>query len=556
MDYLNEELNESINMEDVADSVMEDVRPGRIIKGEIVTVDDSYAYVNVGTKSDGRIPLEEFDNVPEVGKIVHVLLQKGGRQTDGVYQFSAKAAENEYSWQEFLKKHDSGNMTIYGKIIEATNRGKIADCNGFRVFLPFSLSADLKNTSSTNEEYGFKIKTVDKKKRSVVVSRRDFLDEQYNEKWNSFISSHKPGDMVEGEVVKFVEFGVFIRLNDIDALLHRNDMSWKNVFKQRKLLKLGEKRDFTIISINESEKKVSLGLKQLQSDPWTNIEEYVSIGSIVNGVIVTVVNTGAFLEVDNEIDGFLPNSELSWSQNNVPVKNMFQKSDTIQVKVIDIKKDDRKLILSHKQTTENPWDSIANGFPIGSIHKSKIKKIVKFGLFVELNENIDGLVHISDLSWDDKSNLLNKYSVGDEVEFKILEIKKEEMKISCGIKQLQKSPWDIISDKYKPKMLVQGTVSGIMQFGIFVKLEDNLEGLVHISEVSKHKVESLEEAFKIGDAVEAVVLGVDVKKKRISLSIKQFEYASEREELNKILRETSPNTVTLGDIIDIKLNKN
>lgn len=555
MDYINEEFGESIDMEHVADLVVEKIVPGRIIKGEIVTIDDSYAYVNVGTKSDGRISLDEFDCTPEVGTIVHVLLQNGGRQTDGVYQFSAKAAEQEYGWQEFLKNNADADAVISGRIVEATNKGKIVDCSGFRVFLPFSLSADLKSESSTAEEYKFKIKSIDKKKRSAVVSRKDYLSDVYAEKWNAFTASHKIGDIVEGEVVKFVEFGVFIRLNEIDALLHRNDMSWKNVFKQRKILKLGEKRDFIILAINEAEKKVSLGLKQMLQDPWANIEEHVSIGSTVDGIIVTVVNTGAFVEVNNEIDGFLPNSELSWSQNNTSVKNQLQKGQSIKVNVIDIKKDDRKLILSHKQAMPNPWDTIANDFPLNSVHKSKVKKIVKFGMFVELNDDIDGLVHVSDISWDDnKSGLLKNYSVGDEIEFKILEIKKDEMKISCGIKQLQKSPWEVIREKYKPKTLVSGTVSGIMPFGIFVKLDDNLEGLVHISEVSRQKIDSLEDVFKIGDAVEAAVVSVDVKKKRISLSIKQFEYVSEREEVNKILRETSPNTVTLGDMVNIKLN--
>ncbi|PKL38059.1 MAG: hypothetical protein CVV44_12900 [Spirochaetae bacterium HGW-Spirochaetae-1] len=555
MDHLQaEEFNESIDMEQIADSALDEIKPGQIIHGEIVTIDNDYAYVNVGTKSDGRISLEEFDVPPSVGTMVDVMLQNR-RIVDGVYQFSKKAAEEELVWNEFTRKLGDGVETISGRVIAATSKGKLVSCDGVRAFLPFSLSGDLKGESSTDGECQFKIKSIDRKKKSIVVSRKEFLDEENVRKWESFAANYSAGDKVEGEVIKFVEFGAFVRVEGIDALLHRNDMSWKNVFKQRKILKQHEKREFIILNINREEGKISLGLKQMAEDPWINLDAQFRQGEILKGTVVTIVNMGAFVDVGNDVEGFLSNSELSWTKNNASAKDILEKGQEIDVVILDINKDERKLLLGYRQTQPNPWMTIHERFPVGSVHRKKIKKIVKFGLFVELEDDIDGLIHISDISWDDhNSNLPEQFRVGDEVDLKVLEIKKEEMKIACGMKQLLKSPWEAISEKYQPRMQVRGTISGITQFGIFLKLEENVEGLVHISEVSKSRIEDLDAEFSVGDVVNAVVLGVDVKRKRLSLSIKQFDVISEKEELDKILKETSPSTMTLGNMVNIKLN--
>ncbi len=555
MDQFTEEFNESIDMEHVADSAMEEIRPGLIVNGEIVTVDSDYAYVSVGTKSDGRISLNEFDEPPQIGDVVEVMLQNR-RLVDGVYQFSAKAAREEKLWGDFVAIYGNGTDTINGRVIAATNKGKLVSCAGMTAFLPFSLSADLKGESETEEEISFKIKSIDRKKKSIVLSRKDYLDEENQARWQHFISNYSAGDRIQGKVIKFVEFGAFVRVEGIDALLHRNDMSWKNVFKQRKILKLNEEREFLILNINQEEGKISLGLKQLMADPWDTIEENLQVGDVVKGTVVTIVNMGAFIDIGNDIEGFLSNSELSWTKNNASAKDMLQKGQEIDVAVLDIIKDEKKLVLGYKQCHDNPWETIHERFPAGSVHTRKIKKIVKFGLFVELEENIDGLVHISDISWDDnRVNLEETFTAGQEVEFKILDIKNSEMKIACGIKQLSRSPWEEIAEKYRPRMKVDGTISGITQFGLFVKLEENVEGLVHISEVSKTRIENLEEHFSPGDPVQALVLGVDVQKKRLSLSLKQYDMIAEKEELDKILKETRPSTVTLGEMVNLKLGE-
>jgi len=555
MDQFTEEINESIDMEHVADSAMDEIKPGSIVSGEIVTIDSEYAYVSVGAKSDGRILLDEFDETPTVGEYISVMLQNK-RLVDGVFQFSMKAAREEKQWNEFITTHGSGTSTVDGRVIAATNKGKLVACCGITAFLPFSLSADLKGESETEDEYKFKIKSIDRKKKSIVLSRKDFLDEENVVKWQHFLENFKIGDTVEGEVIKFVEFGAFVRVEGIDALLHRNDMSWKNVFKQRKILKLNEVREFLILNINGEEGKISLGLKQLAEDPWATIEEKIKIGDVVRGTVVTIVNMGAFVDVGNDIEGFLGNNELSWTKNNAAAKDVLQKGQEINVTALDIIKEEKKLLLGYKQTQINPWDTIADRFHLGSVHTKKIKKVVKFGLFVELEDDIDGLIHISDISWDDsKINLDKTFTVGGEVEFKILEIKSGEMKIACGMKQLTRSPWEAIAEKYKPRMKVDGVISGITQFGLFIKIEDNVEGLVHISEVSKNRIEDLEEHFKVGEQVQALILGVDVNKKRLSMSLKQYDMIAEKEELDKILKETRPSTVTLGEMVNLKLGE-
>ncbi|MCL2155526.1 MAG: S1 RNA-binding domain-containing protein [Leptospirales bacterium] len=552
MTQITDDNLEAIDMESVADSALDDLEAGMIVQGGVVTIDSAFVYVNVGTKSDGRVPIEEFEEIPQIGDVFNIKLMNK-KLIDGVYNFSRKAADLEMGWKDFLKHYNEGNREISGRVISSSSKGKIVNCSGVKVFLPYSLTADLKTINSSDEEYLFIIKTVDFSKKSVIISRKDYLDEKNKKNYLDFIQKYKEGDIVKGEVLKFVEFGAFVMIEGIEALLHRNDMSWKKVFKQRKLLKQGEIRDFVIININRDEHKISLGLKQLKNDPWIDIVQKHRVGDNVKGNIVTITTVGAFVQIDEDIEGFLNNSELSWVKNNANVKDYFEKGSEADFQILEINVDDKRINLGYKQLQPNPWDTIDERFPIGSVHNKRIKKIVKFGMFVELESGIDGLVHISDISWDEQKDISKSYKNGQEVEIKILEINKNDMKISCGMKQLTKSPWEIVKEKYPPKTIVKGKISGITSFGIFVKLDDDVEGLVHISEASRSRVERLDERFKTGDSVEAIVLDVDIEKKRLSLSIKHYEIMSEKEEVTKILRQTSPNKVTLGDMINIDL---
>ncbi len=356
MTPMTEDNYDTIDMASVADSALEDIQPGMIVKGEIVTVDSGYAYVNVGTKSDGRVPLEEFDTVPKVGEVYEVKLMNR-KLVDGVYQFSRKAAVAEKSWKDFIESYNKGNREVKGKIKSSNDKGKILSLSGVNAFLPASLAADLKSVSSSDEEYFFVVKDVDKKKKSVLVSRKDYIEELNKKKWEDFLSKYKEGDIVKGEVVKFVEFGAFVRIDGIDALLHRNDMSWKKVFKQRKILKLGEVRDFVILSINRDELKVSLGLKQLKEDPWLAIAQKFNPGDIVKGKVVTITPVGAFVQIDEDIEGFVANSELSWTKSNANVKDYFSKGDESDFVILSIEPQDKKIALGFKQLSQNPWET-------------------------------------------------------------------------------------------------------------------------------------------------------------------------------------------------------
>ncbi len=554
---ISEKFEDNIDMQQVADFAIDILEPNKIFEGEIVTVDDDYAYVNVGIKTDGRVKLEEFKEKPQIGDKIDVLLLNK-RLIDGMYVFSKTAADREKKWANFINIYGKGSGSIQGTCGNSNSKGFVVDCNCVEGFLPFSLAADLKIKKNSNNgaQFWFKIISVDEKKHSVLLSRKEYIEEENKKLWESFLSKYRTADRIQGKVKKFVEFGVFVEVDGIEALLHKNDMSWKKVFKPKKLLQEGEVREFIILNINQEEYKISLGLKQLVEDPWLKVEEKYKVGDVVKGELVTLTNFGAFVEIEDGIDGFIDSSEISWTKRNVNPKDVFQKNGKIEAKILEIKKDEKKIQLGYKQLLPNPWDTISERFPAGSIHKSKVKKIMNFGLFVELEEGIDGLVHVSDISWDeDFKDAAGIYKVGDTVEYKILEIKQNEMKISCGIKQLIKSPWEIINDKYPAGSKVSGSISGIVPFGLFVKIEDDIEGLVHISEVSHKRIENLSEQFKTGDKVNVEVLGIDVDRKRLSLSIKKYDAAAEKEELDKLLHNSGSRKVTIGDFIKIKLGE-
>jgi small subunit ribosomal protein S1 len=549
-----EDQNEAFDMAYIAESAVDELIPGKIIKGEVVTIDSDYVYINVGMKSDGRVPLYEFDVKPSLGETLYVIL-KDRKLIDGVFQFSNKAALEEIKWKEFTESDASRNRIITGRIKNPVKSGKIIDCNGISGFLPFSHAADLKNADSS-EVYEFKIKSIDSAKRQLLLSRKDFLDEEIAARWNDFILKYKAGDKVTGKVIRFVEFGAFIRIDGVDALLHRNEISWKKVFKQRKILKLNEDKEFLIISIDTESRKISLGLKQLLENPWDSIDTKYKAGDRVKGTAVTLTNFGAFIELEDGVEGFLSASDMSWTKSSANVNDIINKGEEIDAVILDINKEEKKLQLGLKQLLPNPWSDIEKRFPTGSIHKSKIKKIYKFGLFVEIEGDIDGLIHSSDISWEPSGKDLSEiYKENDEIEFKILSIRKDEMKISCGLKQLTKSPWDFILEKYPARSKIDGVISKITPFGLFIKLDEKTEGYVHISESSKKRIEKLEDEFKQGDKVSAVVIGADSSKKRLSLSIKTYEIMTEKEELDKILKSSSSGKVTLGDYVKIKLGE-
>jgi len=558
MENFTEKNDDGFTMEHVINSTVDTVEPDKIYRGEVVTLDHEFAYVNIGTKSDGRISLEEFVAPPEVGDMIDIMLVNK-RLIDGMYIFSTEAAEKEKKWLNFLEWYEQGNNVINGSVKTAVQKGLIVDCEFIEAFLPFSQCADvrMRKTQNGQSPVWFKIRNVDKKKKSVILSRREYIDEEEKKIWDKLENEYKPGDIIKGRVTKFVDFGAFVDIGGVEGLLHRNDISWKKVFKKKKIINVGEERDVVILGMNREEGKISLGLKQLTEDPWLSLNERYKVGDKVTGKVVTLTNFGMFVEIEDGIEGFVSAADLSWTKRNENPKDLYKKGDNVEVIIQGINDEERKLSLGVKQLTPNPWNTVEERFPVGTVLTRPVKKIVNFGMFVELEEEIDGLIHISDVAWDDNiKDLTTHFKEGDEVEFKILDINSREMKIACGMKQLTRSPWEAIAEKYPPRTIISGEITGIVSFGLFVKLEnDDVEGLVHISEVSSKKIDDLEDYFSTGDQVNAVVLGVDVDKKRLSLSIKHHDMMTEKEELKKILDETSPGKVTLGDMVKIKLDK-
>ena len=554
IDYT-EKHDDDINMEHVANSTLDAIKPHTVLHGEVVTVDSEFAYVNVGTKSEGRVSLGEFDTTPEVGTPVDVMLVNN-RMIDGMFVFSKTLAEQKMRWSGFMEWYNAGNRHVSARITEIGKSGISVECLGLAAFVPFSHAGDIryKKGQDSAVEYKFKIRRVDEKRNSLILSRKEYLDEEGERAWDAFVARYSPGDRVNGRTLRYAEEGAIVDVDGVEASLSRDNMSWKKVFKKRKALKQGEEREFVILSIDAEKKHAEVGLKQLMEDPWASAGEKYTVGSVVSGRVVTVTGFGVFIEMEDGVEGLINSGDVSWTKKIINPRDQFKPGQKIEAQVLSLDQETRKMSLGVKQMLPNPWDGVRERFPVGTVMKGRIKKIMNFGIFVEIDSEIDGLVHLSDITWEEnKKDVLEPYKVGNIVEFKIIDMNRDEMKISCGIKQLSKSPWEVIGEKYPPRSRLSGVITKITNFGLFVKLEDGIEGLVHISEVSRKKLENLNEHFKPGEKVNVVVLGVDVDKKRLSLSIKHFDMITEKEELKKILSANSPGKVTLGDILKHKL---
>lgn len=551
-------FEEDVTMAELLDSVGDDsVSAGEIVTGEVVSSDDNFAFLNIGRKTEGRVPLAEFEgNIPKIGEKLEVLL-KSNRLVDGMFALSKRAAEGIKKWDAFKEWYNEAPETVEGVVVDRKKGGAIIDFGVYTAFLPQTHFADIhvKEAQKTQEKFEFKILKIVDKKRSVFVSRKQLVDERRAASWETILNDYNEGDKINGKVVRIVDFGAFVDLGGFEALVHNNDISWRKIFNKEDYISVGSSYDFKILGINKEDKKISLGLKQLTEDPWSTMEKDYPVGSQVKGKVSTVTNFGIFVELKNSVEGLVPLSEISYNKQSIAAKNSYKEGDVVTAEVISLDTDQRKLALSIKNTLENPWDNIAKRIPVGTKMKSKIKKIMPFGIFVELEDAIDGMIHVSDLSWDDKVSV-NDYKKGDTVEFIVLEINKSEQKVACGIKQLTKSPWEAVKEKFPPRSTVKGEVVKIAPFGMFVKLDPDVEGLVHISEVSRKKVENIVDLYSVGDNVDVVVQNVDVSKKRISLSIKMLEKIQEKEELDKIMSDNISKTVSIGEMIKLKTNEN
>lgn len=517
-------------MQELIAKSLRDFKEGSIVKGRVLEIRPREVLVDIGYKSEGVIPASEFDDMIqiEVGDEIEVLLEKLENE-DGMVVLSKEKAAHKQNWDKIAKVFE-GDGLIKGKV-KAVVKGGLTVNIGVEAFLPGSQidivpPKDLQQF--VDNTYDFKIVKINDERKNVVLSRREIIEQERTEKRAKFLESVKVGDIVKGIVKNLTDFGAFIDLDGMDGLLHITDMTWGRLTHPSELLKIGQEIDVIVLDINKEKERVSLGLKQTQHNPWDKIEERFPVGAIVKGKVTNLVPYGAFVEIEEGVEGLIHVSELSWTKRITRPSDVLTQSQEIEAVVLGVNKEEQKISLGVRQLEPNPWDAIEQKYIIGSRVSGKIRNMTAYGTFVELEEGIDGMIHVSDLSWTRKINhpseVLKK---NDEVEAMVLDIDKVNQRISLGVKQLDSDPWKEIDQKYKIGDLVQGKVTKLASFGAFVQLQDDIDGLVHISQLSEDHVAKVKDILKVGQEAEARVIKVDKAERRIGLSIKAAHYSDE-----------------------------
>jgi len=546
------------SMDDIMDMYEESFKrfaEGEVVTGRIISVDKDYVLVDIGYKSEGQIKIQEFQDedgnlVATEGDSVDVMVEWWDDEEERVVLSKEKAAKVKV-WEEIKKSYDE-DQTVEGVIVNRVKGGFSVDI-GVQAFLPGS-QADLRPIRNLDEMVGktftFKILKYNRKRSNIVLSRRVILEEERDSKRSSTLESIEDGKIVDGIVKNITEYGVFVDLGGVDGLLHITDISWGRVKHPSELFSVGDKITVKILSFDIERERVSLGMKQLTEDPWLAATERYPIGSRVNGKVVSLTDYGAFVELEEGIEGLIHVSEMSWTRKIRHPSKVVSVSDVVDTVVLDIKPESRRISLGMKQVVPNPWDVISEKYPVGTTIEGKIKNITDFGLFIGIGEGIDGLVHISDISWIKRIKHPSElYKKGDVVQAIVLDIEKENERFSLGIKQLQEDPWKTVAERYEVGKEITGTVTNLTDFGVFVEIEEGIEGLVHVSEISKEKIKTPIGKFSIGDVITAKVMNINSQERRIGLSIKRLEIESEQSLLSEYVNNTRPTTSTFGEIL-------
>ena len=500
---------------------------GSIVKGKILEIKPQVILVDIGYKSEGAIPSNEFEDEDiQVGDEIEVLLEKL-ENDEGMVVLSKEKAAYKQNWEKIASVFRDGGL-VKGKVKSVVKGGLMVNV-GVEAFLPGS-QIDIIPPKDLNEYVGkvfeFKIVKINDDRKNIVLSRREVIEAERAEQRQKFLESVNAGDKVIGVVKNITDFGVFVDLNGMDGLLHITDMSWGRLNHPTELVGIGQRLEVQILEVNREKERVSLGLKQLQNNPWENIEGRYPVGQNVKGKVTKLVAYGAFCEIEEGVEGLIHVSELSWTKRIARPSDVLTVGQEINAVVLGINKDERKISLGVRQLDTNPWDDIDVRYPVGTQISRPVRNLTAYGAFVELEEGIDGMIHVSDLSWTRKINhpseMLKK---GQDVEATVLGIDKANQRISLGMKQLDTDPWSIIDNRFKVGDVVKGKVAKIASFGAFVELEGDIDGLVHISQLSEDHVAKVKDIINVGDDVEARVIKVDKVERRIGLSIKAMNYS-------------------------------
>jgi small subunit ribosomal protein S1 len=540
---------------------LQPIEEGQMIPGRVIEVDGDYVYIDVGYKSEGKISSSEFDTKPQIGETVYVILvRKEGRE--GQVIVSKRKADEKIFWKDLRIAFDE-HKPVQGTIVHKIKGGYEVDLgNDIRAFLPLS-KVDVKRPSENSDYVGVKSsfyidRLYAKGKTNIVVSRRDWMEEDIKKRREGFFGQVKIGDTVEGLVKSFTSFGAFVDLGGFDGLLHINDMSWGHVTRPKDFVKLGETIQLKVIRLEPQEGRINLSLKHFTEDPWNHFEEKYHIGDVVKGKVTKLADFGAFIEIEEGIEGLAHISELSWVRKVKHPREVLKVGDVVETKILNYDIQQGKLSLGLKQVLPNPWDDIDQRYPVGMRLTRKVVRASPYALFFEVEEGIDGVMHVDDMSWTKKIRNASSFAkMEDEIEVMVIGIDKERAKVQLGVKQLSEDPWESIARAYPRGSVITGEITSITDFGFFVKVQGGIEGLVHKMNIVDDRVEPLDAAmakYKVGDSVQAVVTEVSPSKQKLSLSLRDYVKRVQREELDKYIHdESKQDTVSLGDMLKDKI---
>jgi len=555
---MDEDLDMEQSFEEMFESSMQELNVGDVVLGTIVQVTDDHVVVDVGYKSEGVIPLYEFKDEEgkidiKVGDEVDVLFER--RENDsGLIGLSKEKADRQKIWGSLEE-----GAVVEGKIVGRIKGGLTVDI-GINAFLPGS-QVDLRPVRNLEKLLGasfdFKIIKLNKRRGNIVLSRRVLLEEQRESMRSDTLETLSEGQEVEGIVKNLTDYGSFIDLGGIDGLLHITDMSWGRVNHPSDVLSVGEKIKVKILKYDRERERVSLGLKQITPDPWLEVESVYPVGGKVQGKVVSLTDYGAFVELEDGVEGLIHVSEMSWTKRIKHPNKILTVGDEVETVVLALDIPNRRISLGLKQIEPNPWEVIGEKFPIGTIIEGQVKNITDFGVFIGVDEGIDGLVHISDLSWTKRVKHPSEiFKKGDIVKAVVLNIDRDNERFSLGLKQLTPDPWESIPVKYAPGTIVRGKATSVTDFGVFLEIEEGIEGLIHVSELSQEKVESPKDIANVGDEFEAAVLNVDTVDRKIALSVKQLNSHKEKAQVQEFLGAQKQATSNLGALLQGAMDRN
>jgi len=540
----------------LAQSTFETLKEGSIVPGTITEIRQNEVVVDIGGKSEGVISANEFPDLGEleVGIQIDIFLERLENR-DGNPILSFDKAEQKKNWENILLKCEEGSIAS-GRVKSKVKGGLIVSI-GVDAFLPAS-HIDVQPPKNLDQyigqTYDFKVLKINLDRKNIVLSRRELIEEQRANKRRDLLEKIEPGQIRRGVVKNITDFGAFIDLDGMDGLLHITDMSWGRISHPSEMLKQGEEIDVMIIDVNREKERVSLGLKQTKDNPWDKIDAKFPVGSKIRGRVVNLVPYGAFIELERGVEGLVHVTEMSWTKRIAKPSDILKVGEEVDAVVLGIQKEEQKISLGLRQLDPNPWDMVRHNYPVGAHVRGKVRNITTYGAFVELEEGIDGMVHVSDMSWTRKVNHPSEIvKKGDEIDATVLDVDVQQQRISLGMKQLADDPWQDIDSRFKVGDVVSGTVSKITSFGAFIELKDHIDGLVHISQITEERVEKIKDVLKPEQEVTARVIKIDRDERRIGLSIKAANYSAEElaaEAASYDSMKDGGDLMNLGDILD------